>query len=645
METTIDIDTGGTFTDGTVRRNDKVRTLKTVTTPHDLTVCFSEIIEQAAALFDSGVREFLTTVDCIRYSTTIGTNAVIERNGADVGVLAESDSLSALGDNGELLVDILEQGEQRQLEGATDSREIAQRYNELAEELSDNIAVGMESLEAERTVREVLLEEQPRHYLGSVPLHLSWELTSDPDDERRLATTLVDAYLHPALGDFLYKAEDFLRDHGYDSQLLVFCSDGTSTRVAKTTAIRTYNSGPSAGIQGAAEIAGLYDTDDAVALDIGGTSADIALIQDGNIEREEFGEVGDVELSFPMRKLFPVGGGGGTIASIEGDDLSLGPESAGSNPGPACYGLGGRQPTVTDADVVSGIMAPGFFAGDEISLDADRAEQVIESELADPLGISVEKAAYLVRDRLEAQIGGFVSETLANENIAPENTSLVVYGGAGPAHACGVARHAGIGQVVIPSNPSVFSAHSVGFSDVVHDYHYRVADSDDLNRVDDAISRFRQRGRHDMEGEGFSPEETEFTWTLGGIDGEDAVELGETAPADAESDIATHLDDYDQVVLTLTAEAALPTHTFVPRHTSAGDLTPVEETEIQWYSADGRVADLTPVYDYREIDGQVASEGPAVLRDTSTTYAVPPDWQFEVNEYGHMIVSEAEYGE
>ena len=123
METTIDIDTGGTFTDGTVRRNDKVRTLKTVTTPHDLTVCFSEIIEQAAALFDSGVREFLTTVDCIRYSTTIGTNAVIERNGADVGVLAESDSLSALGDNGELLVDILEQGEQRQLEGATDSRE------------------------------------------------------------------------------------------------------------------------------------------------------------------------------------------------------------------------------------------------------------------------------------------------------------------------------------------------------------------------------------------------------------------------------------------------------------------------------------------------------------------------------------------
>ena len=640
METTIDIDTGGTFTDGIVRRGEQVRPLKTVTTPHDLTVCFSDIVEEAAAEFDSGVREFLTTVDCIRYSTTIGTNAVIEREGANVGVLAPPELLDGLEESGALVRDVLGQGSRRPLAATTDSQVVSQRYNELAEELSDNIVVGMESLGAERRVREVLLAEQPRHYLGSVPLHLSHELTTDPDDERRLATTLVDAYLHPALGDFLYKAEDFLRDHGYDSPLLVFCNDGTSTRVAKTTAIRTYNSGPSAGIQGAAEVATLYDADDAVALDIGGTSADVALIRDGRVERDEFGEVEGVELSFPMRKLSPVGGGGGTVATVEDGELDLGPESAGSNPGPACYGLGGRRPTVTDADVVSGVMAPGFFAGEEITLDTERARRAIEERLAEPLGISVERAAYLVRERLESQIGEFIGRKLEDGGVAAEDATLVVYGGAGPTHACGVAQQAGIPRVIVPANPSVFSAQSVGFSDIVHDYHYRAAGREDLDGVDAAVERFRRRARRDMEGEGFEPSETDFVWTVNGIRGNDAEELGETSPADAEKDLEDRLGDFEQVVLTLTATARLPTHALEPRRPEDGTLEPVEETEIQWPTPEGRVTDLTPVYDYRELDGRVSSSGPAVLRDTSTTYAVPPGWRFEVNEYGHTVITQ-----
>lgn len=639
METTIDIDTGGTFTDGTIRRGDEVHTLKTVTTPHDLTVCFSEIVTQAASLFDASVREFLVGVDCVRYSTTIGTNAVIERDGATVGVLAPTESLEAMSDSGSLIADILTQGTSRELAASADSRQVAHRYNELAEKLCENIAVGMKSLEVERSVRSVLSEEQPRHFLGSIPLHLSHELTSDPDDERRLATTLVDAYLHPALGDFLYKAEDFLREHGYDNPLLVFCNDGTSTRVAKTTAIRTYNSGPSAGVQGAAEIARLYELDNAVALDIGGTSADVSMITDGTIDRDEFGTVDDVELSFPMWNLFPVGGGGGTIASVTDGDLELGPESAGSNPGPACYGLGGQEPTVTDADVVSGILAPGFFASDEIALDADRARRVIEERLADPLGIGVEAAAHQVRHQLETQVGTFVKQQLDSSGVPVDTRTLIVYGGAGPAHACGVARAAGIERIIVPSNPSVFSAHSVGFSNIVHDYHYRIADSDDLEGVSDAIDRFRERARRDMEGEGFEPDETEFTWSIDGIRDNDAQPLAEPDADEAEAILADTMPDYDQVVLTLTAEATLPTHSFVQRQAVEGDHEPVSESEIAWTTTDGMATESTPVYDYREIDGQVSATGPAVVRDTSTTYAIPPDWAYEINEYGHMIMT------
>jgi N-methylhydantoinase A/acetophenone carboxylase len=641
METIIDIDTGGTFTDGIVRRGDDVLTLKTSTTPHDLTVCFSELIEQAAGLFEEDLRMFLTTVDCIRYSTTIGTNAVIERDGANVGSMAPEQLLKSVEKRDEsLLRDILGGGSRRSLETTSDARVISQRYNDLAEELSDNIAVAMYSLEEERSVREVLLAEQPRHYLGSVPIHLSHELTSDADNERRLVTTLVDAYLHPTLGDFLYKAEDFLRDHGYDNPLLVFCNDGTSNRVAKTTAIRTYNSGPAAGVQGASEVASLYGAEDAVALDIGGTSADIALIRNGEVEQDEFGNIEDVELSFPMRKLYPVGGGGGTIASVEDGDLQLGPESAGANPGPACYGLGGREATVTDADVVANVMSPGFFAGDEISLDGDRARDIVEENVAEPLEVSVKEAAFRIREQLETQVGSVVADRLTNHGIDPSSATLIVYGGAGPTHACGAARAANIDRIVVPGFPSVFSAHGVGFSEVVHDYSISVASREDLRGIPEEVSRLRSRARRDMEGEGFETDEVTFTWSLNGVSGGDAESLGEVSPGDAQSKMERFLEDYEQVLLRQTARADLPTHSFHSRLDSGGNVAPTIETTIHWQTTDGPTSESTPVYDYRQVDGQTTFDGPAVLRDTSTTYAVPPDWHAEVNEYGHMVITQ-----
>ena len=641
METIIDIDTGGTFTDGTVRRGNDVRTLKTSTTPHDLTVCFSELIRQASDLFEEDLRTFLTTVDCIRYSTTIGTNAIIEREGANVGAMAPEQLLEAVETRDESLVrDILAGGSRRSLETTSDERVISQRYNELAEELSDNIAVAMYSLEAERNVREVLLAEQPRHYLGSVPIHLSHELASDADDERRLVTTLVDAYLHPTLGDFLYKAEDFLRDNGYDNPLLVFCNDGTSNRVAKTTAIRTYNSGPAAGVQGASEVASLYGAEDAIALDIGGTSADIALIRDGEVERDEFGTIEDVELSFPMRKLYPVGGGGGTIASVADDGLQLGPESAGANPGPACYGLGGREATVTDADVVANVMSPGFFAGDEISLDGDRARDVIEENVAEPLAVSVEEAAFRIREQLETQVGSVVADRLTDHGIDPSSATLVVYGGAGPTHACGVASAAGIDRIVVPGFPSVFSAHGVGFSEVVHDYNISVASQTDLRSIPEEVDRIRSRARRDMEGEGFEPDEVTFSWSVTGVSGDGAESLGEVSPDDARTKMERVLDEHEQVSLRLTARADLPTHSFRSRLEPGGDVPPADETTIRWQTADGPTDESTPVYDYRQVDEQTTFDGPAVLRDTSTTYAVPPDWHAEVNEYGHVVTTQ-----
>jgi len=641
MTTTIDIDTGGTFTDAVVRRGDDVARVKSTTTPHDLTVCFSEIIEKGSEEFDESLRDFLTDVDCIRYSTTLGTNAVVERNGSDVGILSTEDGMAAIDQTNGLVGDIVEQGTTRTIDPSADEEEIVQEYNELAEELVENVSVGMSSASQEHSVRETVQSAQPRHLLGAVPLHLSSDVTDDPDDERRFVTNVIDSYLHPKLGQFLYKTEDFLRDNGYENPLLVFCSDGTSSRVAKTTAIQTYNSGPSAGIEGVLELANRYDEDNAVALDIGGTTADVAIVQGGDIERDEFGQIEGERVSFPMRKLYPTGGGGGTIASVEDGDLSLGPDSAGANPGPACYGLGGQDPTVTDADVMSGVIGPGLFAGDDISLDADRAESAIESDIADPLGISVEDAAYRIRDALERHTGEFIAETLRDNDTAPDDAVLVAYGGAGPTHACGIADYAGINRVLVPQLPSVFSAFSVGFSDVVHDYHIRASSAEDVAGVNERVEELRDRAERDMEAEGFDPEEVEFTWTLRGIDDNDAEDLGVIAPEDANQQLQEYLAEFEQVDIKLEARADLPTHEFTTINDHA-DISAVADQDITMQVGESAEPVSTSVYDVRDLERRISVDGPAVLRAEATTYVVPPDWTLETNMYGHIEMRKKE---
>lgn len=645
MTTTVDIDTGGTFTDATVRRGNKLHELKTETTPNDFSVCFENVVEQAAAMFDETLQEFLTTVDCIRYSTTIGTNAIIERNGGQVGVLAPGESISTLESrNEELVQDIVSAGARRSLRSDADSAVVTRRYNEVADELVDNVVVGMDSLDTERSVREPLLEEQPQHLLGSVPIHLSHDVTDDPDTGRRVVTAVLDAYLHSRLGGFLYKIEDFLRDNGYEQPLLVFCNDGNSTRVARTTAIRTYNSGPAAGIEGAARLAALYDVEHAITVDIGGTSADSALLPTGSIRRDEFGSIDGVEVSFPIRDVSSVSGGGGTIATVEDGGLSLGPESAGANPGPACYGLGGSDPTVTDADVVTGILSPGIFAGEELSLDADRAERAIRDEVAEQLGVTVDAAACQIRDEIQQQIGRTLRATLEAEAIDPTETTLFAYGGAGPTHAPGVAVNAGIQRVVIPSRPAVFSAYSVGFSTVAHQYRVRVGSRADMGDIEAAVARRRRRAEQDIRGEGFAPEEATYRWRLRGVDGADGTEIGSIDPDNIEAEIGNHVGSYDQVVLELEVQASLPTHEFDAHQDEAASPHPVANEVVRWPApdTDGGVEQETPVFDRREIAGTVSASGPAIIRDTSTTYAIPPSCEYRINEYGHTVITPKE---
>ncbi len=262
MAITLDIDTGGTFTDGFVVSDGAAHAVKVLTTPHDLAVCFAEVIEAAAEALDLDVVTMLARTEAVRYATTVGTNTVIQRNGPKLGLLTDDTDVSS---GAELF---LAEGMSRKItlsaaETATNgdgSRSgtvgaIRELLDDSARGLVCSISAQTGGAEGEHGVQEIFREHYPRQCLDTVPLVLAGDLTADSDPRRRAATALFNAYVHPAVADYLYRAEDYLRDHGYRRPLLVVHNDGGCGRVAKTIAAKTYNSGPTAGVAGGAAVA------------------------------------------------------------------------------------------------------------------------------------------------------------------------------------------------------------------------------------------------------------------------------------------------------------------------------------------------------------------------------------------------------
>jgi N-methylhydantoinase A/oxoprolinase/acetone carboxylase beta subunit len=454
----------------------------------------------------------------------------------------------------------------------------------------------------ELAVRELFEQHYPKHCLDAVPLLLSHEIAADPDDFRRTVTTVFNAYVHPAVADFLYRAEDHLRENGYRRPLLVVHNDGGCSRVAKTIAGRTYNSGPLAGLMGAKVIADLYGFKQLVAMDMGGTSLDVAFIVDGDVPLRDHGLVEGVEISFPLPDLVALGAGGGSIAHREGDQLRVGPQSAGAKPGPACFGFGGTDPTVTDADVVLGILHPDRFLGGTMPLHKDLAQRAIRT-----LGDDVEALAAAIRDRVHEDMGKEIATELAAHDLDPAETILVAFGGNGPLHACGIANAAGVGEILTVPFASVFSAFGASSADVRHTYEEPAGEG-----VEEEL---RRRAVRDMRGEGFAAEMLELEL--------DAVER-----------------DGGQRVR-LSARAELDHYAFARANGANGGAAtgPRETREVIWPQAGA--AD-TPIYDATKLGRGSPISGPAVIEGVDTTHAIPHGWSYQLDEYGNGRVTAKE---
>ena len=511
MDITINIDTGGTFTDGYFTKDGVSRRIKVDTTPHDLTECLAKCIAAGAtALGYDGSVGLLRDAEAIRFSSTIGTNSIIQRTGPRIGLLVSADSAAGLyGDGDSPLSAFMVKPELvREIADPFDEPVVAAKVRELLVAGARIVVVSLADSDSdpagERAIKALIQRAYPRHYLGAVPCLTASEVTPHPGAARRTATAVVNAYLHPDMVRVLYKADEDVRASGAGRPLLIVHSSGAVARVAKTRAIETYNSGPVGGVNGSAAMARRYGLDAVVTMDIGGTSTDVAVVTGGSVPLDPDPSVAGIPVFSPMVLVSAVGGGGGSIARRADDgSYRVGPDSVGASPGPASYGLGGTAATATDAEVVLGHIDPEWFLAGRRKLDPGRARAALE-RIA--VGDDVEAAAWGVHRALVGVAAAAVSAELARRGVDPAQATLFAFGGGGGLYGAEVALSLGIPRVFCFEASSVFSAAGISGMDVGHVYEMRVNGSP----AEEQLAALRERAALDSRGEGFDPSELQF---------------------------------------------------------------------------------------------------------------------------------------
>jgi N-methylhydantoinase A len=472
----------------------------------------------------------------------------------------------------------------------------------------------------------VLLRKFPRHLLGSVPLIYSWELAGDRDDARRVWSSVVNSFLHPTMERFLYGAERRLQGYKVVNPLLVYRNDGASSRVAKSIALKTYSSGPRGGLEATAALAKVYGLRHALMMDIGGTTTDVGVVEDGTVAVADRGGIEGVRISYPMSDVTSAGVGGSSVIRVVDGEIKVGPQSVGAAPGPACFGFGGKQATITDVNLLLGILDPTTYLDGTFALDPSRSTSVITETIAEPLGISLQEALL----RMERAYFQALSASFAH--LVKQGTTLLAFGGAGPMSATGAARLAGVEQVLIPRTAAVFSAFGISFSDVGKTYEVIVAEptAESARETHDALLT---RAERDMFQEGYALADCETTWRL-------LVESLDDATV-------SHLPyqrgdevDYPGCVVSLQLNAVAPlSHPRLAKDTTVSLSAAPSVGRRQVRSAADRVDDV-PVHVLDALSPGHAGAGPAIIEGPFFTARVLPGWSFRVTRAGDLLLTD-----
>lgn len=493
MKFNVGIDVGGTFTDFLVTAEGREPVIhKVLSTPGDPSVGVLEGLEGIAAIFDMTLLDFARAIETIVHGTTITTNAVLTEGGARTGLLTTRGVRDAL----EMRRGIREKQYDNRY---TNVRPLVPRYlrrpvggrlNYCGEELETleledvRQAVGLfksEDIETiaicfmnsfanpehEQQAARLVREEFPGAYLT-----VSSELLPSIRFYDRLSTAVLNAYVGPKLNTYIEQLKARLREINFDSTLLIMQSNGgvMSPEIAQTSPARTLLSGPAAGPGAAVHYLRPHGQDSCITVDMGGTSFDATLVRDGVPVVVTDGEINRQRIALPMLDIVTIGAGGGSIGWMdEGGLLRMGPQSAGADPGPACYNTGGTLPTCTDADLVLGYLNAEFFAGGKIKLDRAAAVDAITQHIAQPLGMTVEQAAAGMCRVINTNMAEGVREITIKRGFDPREFPMVAAGGAGPLHACMICRELDMSMFIVPGESSILCAAGMLMSDLQHD--------------------------------------------------------------------------------------------------------------------------------------------------------------------------------
>ena len=654
---TIDIDTGGTMTDALVTDGATRHCIKVDTTPHDFTVSFQNCLKEAARLYGLDTLEaFLPKVAFIRWSSTITTNVLAERRGAKVGLLVTRGHEEDLyGQGRSAIIDELVAADAViGLSPRPEPKDILLGVKALLESGVRRICVALAGSfpdnRGEIAIKQVIEGQYPDHIIGSVPVLLGSEMAQIGHDQTRAHYSAMNAYTHTRLATSLFKAEDVLRDDfGWRGTLLIGQTSGGVARIGKTKAVDTIESGPVFGTFGGAFVAREYGLDDVVCFDVGGTTTKCSIVRKGEPVYQRGGNLMEIPVQTSFAMLRSAAIGGGSVARVKEGRLRLGPESQGAAPGPACYALGGREATLTDAILLLGYLDPDNFLGGRRKLSADHARKVIEKNVAKPLGLSVEQAALLIRDEAVTVMADLIANTLSEAGLEASDTALFAFGGNGPMFGAFVAERLGVARAYAFEFGPVFGAFGSSVSDVVHVYERGVGlEWKQANHagVAQAAERLHKQAVRDLEGEGFDPTRARFRYEL--EFGRDAEIAGSCRfewagdPADgfvaaaAAAIASSGLSDCTEPVLLvrLTARFEVGANQMQKRQERRESVKPATRS-LQF---NGRGAEPLPAHVWEQLNVGDRIVGPAMVNGATMTCPVPPRWSLAVDAYGNAAL-------
>ncbi len=690
----LGVDIGGTFTDLAVVDEDtgEQTTYKLSSTPSDYSAAVIEAIKALST--DHGIAP--SSLSFLSHATTVVTNAILESKGARAALITTDgfrDILEIRRQSRAKLYDIFQPPPQviiprhLRLEVSERIDAYGDVYKPLDESELDRIVAFLKAHEVKAVavsllfsflnpVHEQAIGEVLRRELPEVRTFLSSEVLPEMREYERSSTVAVCAYVAPVLEGYLKRLNDFLATDNYPSLYLTGSSGGVfSVEEGLRVPAMLTESGPAAGVTATVALGNVLGLDQLISFDMGGTTAKASLVNNGEVSvttEYEVGGSGNVRrwlqgtgypIKVPVVDLAEVSAGGGSIAWLDdAGGLRVGPQSAGASPGPACYGLGGQDPTVTDADAVLGYLDPGHFLGGRMALSLDGAAKSIEKTVGKPLGLELMQAAQGIVDIVNSNMADAIRMISIERGHDPREYALVAFGGAGPVHAGRIGEELGIKKVIIPPNPGVFSAMGLVCTDLKRDYVRSLYTLMAEDGVDDQMRQVRDEitteARDMLARSGISKENWEFRYSIDMRYGHQAYEL--TVPVEnseieagaldaiAERFHAQHFTTYDYnapdepiqlVNLRVSAIGKFGADFIASRNSNgrgSGSISPRSHREI-YFKETGLSS--CPVYDRGDLYPGAEIEGPAIVQESSSTVIVYPNQRAAATEFGTIEIT------